>query len=67
MLKNHDFTKLQLTLTSVIGQLSRGSAQDSGVLTISQATSSDSGVYECVAKDTNGQELYESARVSVDE
>ena len=49
-----------------LGQLSRTSTQDNGILTISQSTSGDSGVYECVATDISGDEIaYGSARVSV--
>ena len=50
------------------GQLSRTSSQDSGILTIPQVSSRDSGIYDCVAKNWDGREiLYESVQVSVDE
>ena len=48
------------------GQLSRAASQNAGILTISEATSGDSGLYDCVARDAEGQEIFESARVSVD-
>ena len=48
------------------GQLSRAASQNAGILTISEATSGDSGLYDCVARDAEGQEMFESARVSVD-
>ena len=52
-----------------IGQLSRTATQDSGVLTVGQATSADSGMYQCVGKDSLTQEdvTYETSVVSVDE
>ena len=50
------------------GQLSRTSSQDSGILTLAQVSSRDSGIYDCVAKNWDGREiLYESVQVSVDE
>ena len=50
----------------MIGQLSRTATQDAGILTISEATSGDSGLYDCVARDADGQEVFESARVNID-
>ena len=46
--------------------MSRTATQNAGILTISEATSEDSGVYDCVARDADGQEVLESARVTVD-
>ena len=52
-----------------LGQLSRTTNEASGVLTIGQSTSADSGVYQCVGVDSvTGEEItIENVVVSIDE